>query len=263
MPADTARLPPPLAEVLAQIPRIALAFSGGLDSRFLAAAARLANCDVHLIHAAGPHLAPADTAYARRWAAVQGFPITFMDFNPLSLPEVEHNSRRRCYECKMALMRASKGIAESLPGTWVLCDGTQAGDLHVDRPGNRALAELGIVSPLARAGMDKARIRQGGAAIGLENPEQKARPCLLTRLAYGLAPQNELLQRIARAEEELEALLGARMDFRLRLTPAPVLQTELPLDGLAPKADAILAENGFYSVHKLISRKISGFFDSP
>ena len=84
---------------------LAVAFSGGLDSRFLCFALRRAGCDVLALHATGPHVPQAESAAARRWARAQGLPLREVRHDPLSLPDVAVNSRERCYACKRALMR--------------------------------------------------------------------------------------------------------------------------------------------------------------
>ena len=84
---------------------LAVAFSGGLDSRFLCFALRRAGCDVLALHATGPHVPQAESAAARRWARAQGLPLLEVRHDPLPLPEVAVNSRERCYACKRALMR--------------------------------------------------------------------------------------------------------------------------------------------------------------
>lgn len=258
---DEALLPGALREILGGIPRMALAFSGGVDSRFLAFAARLAGCEVRLFHAEGPHLAPQDTGFAKFWATKNAFPLERLTYDPLDIPEIARNGHQRCYACKKELLRRIKCRIGESPHQWQFCDGTQADDLLAHRPGQVALSEEGVVSPLALAGMDKAQIRQVASYIGLERPEQKASPCLLTRIAYGLRPQTELLQRLAVCEGQLLDILPAHVEVRLRLTPRPLLQLTEPPGELAPKALKILAENGFGNVEILVGDNISGFFD--
>ena len=148
---------------------------------------------------------------------------------------------------------------EALP----LCDGSNADDMRAFRPGLRALAEAGVRSPLAEAGLEKAEIRALAARTGLDRPEQQARPCLLTRLAYGVSPDASALARLAAAETALAALPGmsAAGDFRLRLTPAPVLQlTSLP-EGLRPRLKNLLRIYGFSGCTLQTGGQISGFYD--
>ena len=235
---------------------LALAFSGGLDSRFLAHAARIASCNILLLHAFGPHISPRESQRAEAWAAEQGLPLRVIPFDPLILPAVAVNHKERCYFCKKALLDALRPSAAG----YALCDGTQADDLrHPHRPGLRALKESGLYSPLAEAGLSKTRIRELAGFSGLAQPEQAARPCLLTRLAYGMPPDAGVLARLAAAEAELED--AGLYDFRLRLTPAPQLHVlSLPADMERPVM-RILAAHGFADARLQCLEALSGFFD--
>lgn len=198
-----------------------LAYSGGLDSRFMAHAAQKTGFAPLLLHVRGPHVPPTETAYARRWAAWRGLPLRELTVDPLSLPAVASGARDRCYACKFTLFSRLLEVAEGLP----LCDGTHASDAQGYRPGRKALDELGIRSPLALAGLTKSDIRELGRLTGLEQADQSARPCLLTRLDYGMRPTPELLSTLSRGEqavaETLRLAFGEHTpDFRLRLTGA-------------------------------------------
>jgi uncharacterized protein len=241
---------------LRELSPLAVALSGGLDSRFLAHAARLASCDILLLHASGPHVSPRDSERARLWAAGQGLPLRVIPFNPLTLPAVAENSKERCYSCKKALLETLRPYAAGC----VLCDGTQADDLvHPHRPGLRALKEASLHSPLAEAGIGKTQIRELAAASGLIQAEQPARPCLLTRLAYGLRPEAGMLARLAAAETELEDL-GLR-DFRLRLTPATQLHVLALPENMENSVMRVLAGHGFAEALLVRLETLSGFFD--
>ena len=101
MPED---LPEAFVAALRGLPPLAVAFSGGLDSRFLCHAARLCGCDVLALHARGPHIPPEESAQAAQWARENSLPLLLVDFDPLALPEVAANSRERCYGCKKGLI---------------------------------------------------------------------------------------------------------------------------------------------------------------
>lgn len=238
---------------------LAVAFSGGLDSRFLCFSLRRAGCDVLALHATGPHVPQAESAAARRWARAQGLPLLEVRHDPLSLPEVAVNSRERCYACKRALMRRLRDALSAAGGCRILCDGSNADDLTAFRPGQRAVREAGVLSPLALAGLRKQELRDLGASWGLDDPQQAARPCLLTRLAYGMHPEPALLARLAAAETDLAALPGLG-DFRLRLTPEPVLQAAVLPDGLRPQVRQVLDAHGFGGAG-MVEGTVSGFFD--
>ena len=257
-------VPAALAKVLEGLPRMAVAYSGGLDSRFLCHAALLLGCDVLAVHVFGPHIPPQESAGATAWAQQRGLPLHTARFDPLALPEVDTNSPQRCYGCKTGLVNLLRAELAAMTGQGqgrVLCDGTNADDLLAYRPGLRALEEGRVRSPLAEAGLSKAAIREAARATGLDRPEQRARPCLLTRMTYGMRPDAATLARLAAAEEELAAA-GPLGDFRLRLTPEPVLQAENLPDTLRQQVQGILQSHGFWPCKMEIGGSISGFYDA-
>ena len=164
---------------------LAVAFSGGLDSRFLCFALRRAGCDVLALHATGPHVPQAESEAARRWARAQGWPLPGVRHDPLSLPEVAVNSRERCYACKRALMRRLRDALAAAGGCRILCDGSNADDEYDDRPGMRALHELGVRSLLMETGWHKAEERALLRAWGFARWDMPAGACLATRVRTG------------------------------------------------------------------------------
>ena len=238
---------------------LALALSGGLDSRFLAHAAQQAGVKLLALHATGPHMPARESAQCRQWATQRGLTLREVPVDTLELEGVRDNSRERCYHCKRRLLEILwEETRRELPDA-VLCDGTNADDLQAYRPGLRALREAGVRSPLAEAGLDKAALRRLGAATGLEDPQQKARPCLLTRLAYGLTPQRALLRRVEAAEQALEDL--GLTEFRVRICPQPVLQTQPLTPEQRQRALALLETHGFAGAEVLEEGQVGGFFD--
>lgn len=275
---DGSGLPAPLAAAARRLherltacartaPALAVALSGGVDSRFLCLALQREGIPFLALHAGGPHVPEAESHAAARWAEARGLALEVVAFSPLGLPEVRDGSRERCYACKKALLAAlrerlaSRGLTDAL-----LCDGSNADDLHAHRPGLRALREAGVASPLAEAGIAKADLRRLGAFWGLEDPDQTARPCLLTRFAYGCRPEETTLRRLAEAEAALAALNDADGrpalgDFRLRLSPGPLLQHERPLPPVQEQVRHILRASGFWPCDLRQTARISGFFD--
>lgn len=225
-PLNAIALPEALNTLLRDLSPFALAFSGGLDSRFLAHAVCLAPADqdrprIRLLHAEGPHVPASESAAARASAFAMGLAFTAVAVDPLILPEVRANGEDRCYHCKRLLFTAL-GKESARHGCATLCDGSNASDLTQYRPGLRALRELGVRSPLAECGLDKSGIHRLAAATGMDDPGQRARPCLLTRFAYGLPPSYEALKALELAEGDMAALLAlalpdTEIDFRLRL----------------------------------------------
>lgn len=281
-PFHADQVPAALAAVLRGLPRVAVAFSGGLDSRFLCHAALLCGCDVLAVHVYGPHIPPQESAGAAAWARERGLRLHTARFDPLALAEVETNSPQRCYGCKTGLVALLRGELAPMAEAHdrVLCDGTNADDLQAYRPGLRALEAGRVRSPLAEAGLTKAQVREAARATGLDRPWQRARPCLLTRLAYGMRPEADTLARLAAAEADLAALgatasaqgaaqvvpeegsVGALGDFRLRLTPEPVLQAEKLPEELLHELRNILIRHGFWPCGLEAGGNISGFYDA-
>ena len=251
-------IPEALRKILSRIPRIAISFSGGLDSRFLCRAASLMGLDILAIHAAGPHVSPRESEFAKQWAAKNEIAFRGIWSDPLTLPEVAINSRSRCYACKKSLARVAREAALDFGG--VLCDGGNADDLKVYRPGLRAAREEGIFSPLAMAAMGKSEIRAAARESGMDWPDQKARPCLLTRYAYGLSPNAGTLRRLAEAEFALEGELP-NCDFRLRLKPEPELQIDRDIGATKDAVLKILAERGFEGAAIKTVERVDGYYD--
>ena len=244
---------------------LVVAFSGGVDSRFLAHAAVHAGAAPVLVHVRGPHVAPAETAYALHWARGRGLEVLALDLDPLSLPEVAAGGRERCYACKSFLFRE---IARYAAGT--LCDGTNASDASAFRPGLRALRELGVLSPLAEAGLAKDDIRSLGRLTGLEWPEQQSRACLLTRLPYGVPPDGAVLARLAEGERVVEGLLREAgfgdAPFRVRLSANGGCELHVAAASLSRKLTEQLAgalrDAGLPFSTVRCMNEVSGYFDT-
>lgn len=188
-----------------------LAYSGGLDSRFLAHAGWLADCPPLLVHVRGPHVPTGESHLGLSWAAEQGLEVRVMEVDPLSVPLVAAGDPQRCYACKRMLFERIAGVARGR-----VCDGSNVSDAGEYRPGRRALRELGIRSPLEEAGLDKSDIRTLAGQTGLTRPDQPARACLLTRLPYGERPTHAVLALLNRGEDLVEQMLA---EFGLPGTP--------------------------------------------
>lgn len=115
------------------------------------------------------------------------------------------NPVNRCYLCKKQIFLKIKEKASEL-GAGTILEGTNEDDLHVYRPGIRALRELGIVSPLAEAGLCKKEVRSLAAEYGLKTSSKPSAPCLATRFPYGTALDYEKLARVEKGEDYLKAL---------------------------------------------------------
>ena len=251
---------------------IALAFSGGLDSRFLAQACMAAGVDTLALHFSAPQMPKSENAFALRWLKKHALPFKALRLDPLELDEVRLNHRERCYFCKKLAFSALLKLA----GKRIFCDGSNASDIAEYRPGRKALKELKVCSPLAEYNIDKLLIRRLAVFSGLDDPQQAAKPCLLTRFDYGLQVEIAMLRRLDAAETDIALLLKNLRPpfdgFRLRLlrcadTPGKI-NPELHLSGteqpgplLIKTLQKILRGHAFENVPILSMPKLSGFFD--
>ncbi len=259
-------VPVRLREILSELPAIVVAFSGGLDSRFLCHSARLCGCQVLAIHIKGPHVPERESRSAEEWARRNRIPLVFSSINPLSIRELRENGKKRCYFCKRAAFGEIKAQAlKHGAENYYLCDGGNSDDSSEYRPGQKAVKELGFISPLSMAGLGKREIHHYAQVSGLENPGQKARPCLLTRFSYGVHPDLHNLARLEKTEEEIETLLASfgikEHDFRVRIGRECVLQINpIPYE-ILDYLRKILSDNGFTNCDLKFMDRISGYYD--
>lgn len=195
-----------------------IAFSGGVDSSLLLKLA----CDAVvktgkkvygiLLHTM---LHPkAELEEAENVAKEAGALFRVLRIDELEGAGIEENPVDRCYRCKRYLFRELQKEAELL-GVSRILEGTNEDDLHVYRPGIRAVRELGIVSPLADAGLTKADVRRFAGEYGISVSEKPSTPCLATRFPYGVRLTYEAMRKVEQGESYLRSLgLG---NVRLRV----------------------------------------------
>ena len=199
---------------------LALAFSGGVDSTLLLAVlCRLRDEEPFPLVALTmrtPFLRPSELSHVREVAAGLGVELCEFSCDPLTLPQVRVNAPDRCYWCKRHIFRT---FVEEVHrrGIGTLLDGTNADDHQTYRPGLAALAELGVVSPLASIGASKAEIRRMAAEMGLSCSTQPSTPCLATRFDYGTTLTAELVARTMAGEEVVRRLMPPTENVRLRV----------------------------------------------
>ncbi len=204
-----------LRQILKQLPGAVVAYSGGVDSTFLAYVAHQTLGDKMLaVTAVSPTYPEDQLTEAQAVVDKYGFRHTVIQTNEFDDPQFTKNPSNRCYFCKHALFEDLTRIAnEEGPGVVVL-DGANVDDGSDHRPGHQAARELGIRSPLQEAGFTKADIRRYSQEFALPTWDKPAYACLASRIPYGREITPDILQRIDLAETFLKNL-GFR-EFRVR-----------------------------------------------
>lgn len=183
-----------------------VAYSGGVDSAFLAAAANEVLGRRSLaVTADSPSLAPAELRDAVALAEQLGLNHRVVKTHEVEREDYQANSPNRCFFCKDELYTHLTGFA-SAEGYSVIANGTNVDDLGDFRPGQDAAKEYAVVSPLVDAGLTKAEIRELSHDMGLPTWDKPAQACLSSRIPYGSRVTVEALTRIGKAEEHLRSL---------------------------------------------------------
>ena len=258
-PATTAKLHE-LETGLEKLGSLMVAYSGGVDSAFLAATAHRVLGDRMLaVLADSPSLARRDLEQAREFARALEMPLRVIATEELDRPEYRRNDSDRCFHCKDELFTAMQSLAGEL-GFANIAYGMNADDTRDFRPGQRAAREHEVLAPLAESGLTKTEIRALAKAAGYSLWDRPAAPCLSSRVEYGRAVTREVLAQVEEAEQSLRNL-GFR-ELRVRhhgeLARVEIARAELPRALTMEMCDAIstaLKRLGF----KYVTIDCSGF----
>ena len=203
-----------IQEFFQQHPQVAVAFSGGVDSAWLLHEAVRYAQRVKAYYVRTPFQPAFELEDARDTVRRLGAELEIIDFDILTLPAVAENPADRCYYCKTALFTRILAAAQA-DGFPLVLDGSNASDDADDRPGMRALRELGVRSPLRECGIAKAEIRSMAREAALPVWNKPSYACLATRIPAGTVITADALARVERGEAHLMA--RGFSDFRLRL----------------------------------------------
>jgi uncharacterized protein len=215
---------------LGQLDNLMIAYSGGVDSAFLAATAhRVLGTRMLAVLADSPSLARRDMEQACAFARSIEMPLRVVATEELERPEYQRNDANRCFHCKDELFRVIESLGAEL-GFSAIAYGMNADDTREFRPGQRAAEQHAVLAPLADAGLTKLEVRELAKAAGYPLWDRPAAPCLSSRVEYGRTVTREVLEQVERAEEAMRRL-GFR-EFRVRhhgeLARVEIARAELP-----------------------------------
>ena len=249
-----------LHDILAGYQSVLIAFSGGVDSVYLAIAAAAALGERDLaVTADSPSYPDTHRQLALSIASDFGFAHEVIHTAELDRPEYRANPANRCYYCKDELYSSLKALATER-GLAVIVDGNNADDRGDYRPGRQAAREHGVRSPLDEADLTKDDIRTLARDAGLDSWDEPASACLSSRIPYGSEVSNDVLRQIEQAEAAVREL-GFRV-FRVRhhdsVARLEIARSEMPR-ALDPDISASLTASLKALGYQYVSLDLQGY----
>jgi uncharacterized protein len=231
--------------------RLLVAYSGGVDSAYLAWAAHQAlGANMLAIIADSPSLARTQLADAIAFAREQAIPVEVIATSELERPEYVRNDAQRCFFCKDELFSLMEALRLAR-GFDAIAYGVNLDDQDDFRPGQKAASAHRIVAPLHDAGLTKEEIRALARAAGLRIWDKPASACLSSRIEYGRPVTREALDAVEKGEDALRAL-GFRQ-FRVR-HHGEIVRIEISREEFRRALDPAMAAE-FTSIFKALGFK--------
>lgn len=244
-----------LKDFFSEYPKVAVAFSGGVDSSYLLYVAKQYCKEVRAYFLKSEFQPQFELNDAMRLASELEVPLQIITCSVISSDVAFHNPPDRCHHCKRLTFQAiRKATADD--GFAVLIDGTNASDDPATRPGMRAISEFSVLSPLRECGLTKAQIRKLSKEAGLFTWDKPAYACLATRVPFGEKITKEKVEATEAAEDFLFSL-GLK-NFRVRRfrDAAKIEVTSNQIEIIIKNREAILEELKKYYTDVMLDLKV-------
>lgn len=185
--------------------RVAVAFSGGVDSTLLLAVAKdVLGSNVLAITASSLVVPEAELIFTKTFTKELGVDHKIFAFDELSVDDFKNNTPERCYFCKREILGLMLDVTKEYKIDYLI-EGTNSDDASDYRPGSRAILELGVMSPLRDSDLSKLEIRQLSKVLNLPTWDKPSNACFASRFPYGEGITKEKLKRVELAEEFLKS----------------------------------------------------------